>query len=96
MDAGGSLTYMGRTMRLLLLLSAFLTALTGVVAGAATAAQPVQATASAVSTKQGVAAIVAAPLRARTQGFAASAAWHVAAPAALRPQYASFGERRRE
>jgi hypothetical protein len=87
---------MGRTMRLLLLLSAFLTALTGVVAGVAPAAQPVQATASAAPARQGISAIAAAPSSARAQAFSTSIAWHVAAPVALRPQYSSFGERRRE
>ena len=49
-------------MRLLLLLSAFLTALTGAVVGTAASAQPIQASASATHAKPGAPVKVTAPL----------------------------------
>jgi hypothetical protein len=95
MDAGPGISYMAKAMRLLLLLSAFLTALTGVVSGAVASAQPVQASASVAQAKPGKAITIATPLRALPAAFTRSAGWHVAASATPQADRASFGERRR-
>lgn len=84
-------------MRLLLLLSAFLTALTGAMTGTAASAQPIVASATATQAKPGSATHVAAPLPEEVQGaFAAPGTWRARAPLALRSSRHSFGERRRE
>jgi len=88
------MTYMSRAMRLLLLLSAFLTALTGVVSGAATAAEPVQASASVAQAGSRTTIAVVLP-RAGEQAFAAASTWHVDAPAPRAGARSSYGERRR-
>jgi len=85
---------MGGSMRLLLLLSAFLTALTGVVSGAAAAAEPVQASASVAQAGSRVTAAVALP-RAGEPVFSAASPWHVTAPSLGRDARFSYGERRR-
>jgi hypothetical protein len=95
MDEGGGITYMMRAMRMLLLLSAFLTALTGVVTGSAVAAQPVQVSACAAQARPRAAIAIAAPHRAAERGFATVSGWHVAACMATPGDAASFGERRR-
>ena len=87
---------MPATMRLLLLLSAFLTALTGVVASGVAAEQPVQTAASASPVRAHAAIVAAAPRHTQAQAFAASTAWYVAAPAIVAADRATFGARRRE
>jgi len=81
-------------MRLLLLLSAFLTALTGVVSGAATAAEPVQASASVAQAGARPTIAVVLP-RPGQQAFATVSTWHVAETAQRPDARLSYGERRR-
>jgi Flp pilus assembly protein TadD len=84
-------------MRLLLLLSAFLTALTGVVVGTAASAQPIQASASATHAKPGTPVKVTAPLPEEVQGaYAAPGTWHVRLAPSVRISRTPYGERRRE
>jgi hypothetical protein len=84
-------------MRLLLLLSAFLTALTGAVAGTAASAQPIQASASAAQAKPGATIKVTAPLPEEVQGaYAAPGTWHVGSAPVAPLSRKSYGERRRE
>ena len=84
-------------MRLLLLLSAFLTALTGAMTGTAASAQPIVATAAVTHAKQGSAVSVTAPLPEEAQGaFAAPGTWRAPAPLNARTSRHPFGERRRE
>jgi len=84
-------------MRLLLLLSAFLTALTGAAVGTAASAQPVQASATTTQAKPGATVKVTAPLPEEVQGsYAAPGTWHVSPAPAVRVQRATYGERRRE
>ena len=83
-------------MRLLLLLSALLTALTGVVTGTATAATPVQASASAAQAGARTAIAVAPVLRGEEHAFPIAIGWHVAATPATHTNLSSFGQRRRE
>ncbi len=85
-------------MRLLLLLSAFLTALSGALGASAASAQPVESSASITqAAKTGTAALAAAAIPAATSAaFGPSDHWQpIAAPSAP-SQRASFGERRRE
>ena len=84
-------------MRLLLLLSAFLAALTGAVAGTAASAQPVQASVAATQAKAGATVKVTAPLPEEVQGaYAAPGTWRAKLAPALRASRATYGERRRE
>ncbi|HWI86082.1 MAG TPA: hypothetical protein VNT42_07155 [Sphingomonas sp.] len=84
-------------MRLLLLLSAFLTALSGAVVGTSASAQPIEASASTGHVKPGSAVKVAAPLPEEVRGaFAAPGTWRAYAPLITRAERHSFGERRRE
>jgi type IV secretory pathway TrbL component len=84
-------------MRLLLLLSAFLTALTGVVVGSAASAQPIVASTSATHAKVGNAVTVTAPVPEEVRGaFAAPGTWHARSVAAVPVSRKSYGERRRE
>ena len=97
MDARHRIPYIYVPMRLLLLLSAFLTALTGAVAGTAASAQPVQASAIAAQAKQGAPIKVTAPLPEEVQGaYAAPGTWHVHPAPSIRVARAPYGERRRE
>jgi hypothetical protein len=97
MDVAGAITYMAKTMRLLLLLSAFLTALTGAMAGTAASAQPVVASASATQAKPGAAARAQLPLpQPIPAALLAPRAWRAPAPLVARSSPDSFGERRRE
>ena len=83
-------------MRLLLLLSAFLTALTGAAIGTVASAQPIQASASATHAKP-VAAAKAAPLPEEVRGaFAAPGTWRTGTYPAVRSMRTVYGERRRE
>ena len=84
-------------MRLLLLLSAFLTALTGVVVGSAASAQPIVATSSATRAKVGNAVTVTAPVPEEIRGaYAAPGTWHASMVPAVSVSRKSYGERRRE
>lgn len=84
-------------MRLLLLFSAFLTALTGVVVGSAASAQPIVASTSATHAKVGNTVTVTAPVPEEVRGaFAAPGTWHASAVPAVRLSRKSYGERRRE
>lgn len=84
-------------MRLLLLLSALLTALTGVAVGGAASAQPVVASASATHVKPGAAVSPVAPLPEEVRGaFAAPGTWRTGTYPVVRSSRASYGERRRE
>jgi hypothetical protein len=85
------------TMRLLLLLSALLTALTGVVTGSAVSAQPVEASVSIGQVKTGgIAVAVPAPARPVQGAFATRRAWRAPAPLGVYPVGRFFGERRRQ
>jgi len=84
-------------MRLLLLFSAFLTALTGAVVGSAASAQPVVASTSATHAKAGATVTVTAPMPEEVRGaFAAPGTWHASLVPAVRVSRKSYGERRRE
>ena len=84
-------------MRLLLLFSAFLTALTGAVVGTAACAQPIVASSSATHAKPGNAATVSAPVPEEVRGaFAAPGTVHANPISPTRVQRKSYGERRRE
>jgi hypothetical protein len=84
-------------MRLLLLLSAFLTALTGAVVGSAASAQPIVASTSAAHAKPGSTVTVTAPVPEEVRGaFAAPGTWHSRLVQAPRVSRKSYGERRRE
>lgn len=84
-------------MRLLLLLSAFLTALTGAMTGSAIAAQPMVASVSASQVKPGSAANLAVPRPEKVQGaFFPPVAWRAPAPLIALSSRDTFGERRRE
>jgi hypothetical protein len=84
-------------MRLLLLLSAFMTALTGVVVGSAASAQRVEASVSATHAKAGTSVKVTAPLPEEVQGaYAAPGTWHARLVQPVRVQRKTYGERRRE
>jgi hypothetical protein len=97
MDARQAITYMASAMRLLLLLSAFLTALTGAAMGSAASAQPVVASAAATQAKPGSAVHVAVQRPEEVAGaFAAPITWRAPAPLTARSTRHSFGERRRE
>jgi hypothetical protein len=97
MDAERAITYMAIAMRLLLLLSAFLTALTGAMVGTAASAQPIVASATANQAKPGTAVHVHVQRPEKVQGaFTAPATWRAPAPLATHSSYRSFGERRRE
>lgn len=86
-----------RLMRLLLLLSALLTALTGVVVGSAASAQPIVASSSASRAKVGSTVTVTAPVPEEIRGaYAAPGTWHNRLVQPPRLQRDSFGERRRE
>lgn len=81
-------------MRLLLLLSAFLTALTGVVVGPSAVAQPVEASVSVAPAKTGIPAVVApSPARAMQVAFATERAWRAPAPVGNFSAGRAFGER---
>jgi hypothetical protein len=96
MDAHGSFTYMSRAMRLLLLLSAFLTALTGLGSGAALVAEPVAASASAAADDRTTAEAAAAVRPAGVQDHSADGVrWSRALPV-VASGASPFGERRRE
>jgi len=85
------------TMRLLLLLSAFLTALTGAVAGSAVCAQPIEASATTATAKSGSSVRVVAPLPEEVQGaYAAPGTWRARKAPILRTSHKLYGERRRE
>ncbi len=97
MDARLPFSYIAAHMRLLLLLSAFLTALTGAMAGTAASAQPVVASAAATQAKPCNSVNVPAPLPEEAQGaFAAPGTWRAPAPVNVRSSRHPFGERRRE
>ncbi|WP_420138029.1 hypothetical protein [Sphingomonas sp.] len=84
-------------MRLLLLLSAFLTALTGAMTGTAASAQPVVASASATQAQPGAAARAQRPLpQASPVALLAPRTWRAPGPLATASSPDSFGERRRE
>jgi hypothetical protein len=84
-------------MRLLLLLSALLTALTGVVTGSAASAQPVEASVSISPARAGGITVVAAsPARAIQAAFVTSRTWRAPAPLGVYPAGRFFGERRRQ
>jgi hypothetical protein len=84
-------------MRLLLLLSAFLTALTGAVVGSAASAQPVESSVSATQARAGASVKLTAPLREAAQGaYAAPGIWHASPAPAVRLTRKTYGERRRE
>ena len=84
-------------MRLLLLFSAFLTALTGAVVGTAASAQPIVASSTATHAKVGNTATVTAPVPEEVRGaFAAPGTWHNSLVSPTRIQRKSYGERRRE
>jgi hypothetical protein len=84
-------------MRLLLLLSALLTALTGVVGGSAVSAQPVEASVSVNAVKPGgIASVAPAPVRAMQAAFAPQLAWRAPAPMVVYRPGRFFGERRRQ
>jgi hypothetical protein len=84
-------------MRLLLLLSAFLTALTGAVVGSAASAQPIVASTSATHAKVGNAVAVTAPMPEEVRGaFAAPGTWHAGIAPVVRVSRKTYGERRRE
>jgi hypothetical protein len=84
-------------MRLLLLLSALLTALTGGVVGPAASAQPVEASVSISPVKSGGIAIVAASPARLVQGvFTTPRTWRAPAPLGVYPAGRFFGERRRQ
>jgi hypothetical protein len=84
-------------MRLLLLLSAFLTALTGVVAGTAASAQPIEASTTATRAKAGTTVTVTAPLPEEVRGaYAAPGTWHSRLVQPLPVSRKTYGERRRE
>ena len=84
-------------MRLLLLLSAFLTALTGAVVGSAASAQPIVASTSATHAKVGNSVTVTAPVPEEVRGaFAAPGTWRSSLVSAPRISRKSYGERRRE
>ena len=88
---------MACAMRLLLLLSAFLTALTGAMTGTAASAQPVVASATATQAKPGKAVNVQVALPEEVPGaFFAPATWRAPAPLNAHSSRDSFGERRRE
>ena len=84
-------------MRLLLLLSAFLTALTGAVVGSAASAQPIVASTSATHAKVGNSVTVTAPVPEEVRGaFAAPGTWHASRVPTVRVSRKTYGERRRE
>jgi hypothetical protein len=84
-------------MRLLLLLSAFLTALSGAVVGSAASAQPIVASTSATHAKAGATVTVTAPMPEEVRGaFAAPGTWHASMVPAVSVSRKSYGERRRE
>lgn len=84
-------------MRLLLLLSALLTALTGAVVGSAASAQPIVASTSATHAKPGNTVTVSAPLPEEVRGaYAAPGTWRLSQDLAPRVSRKSYGERRRE
>jgi len=84
-------------MRLLLLFSAFLTALTGAVVGSAASAQPIVASTSATHAKAGNAVTVTAPVPEEVRGaYAAPGTWRSNAVLPPRSARKSYGERRRE
>ena len=84
-------------MRLLLLLSALLTAMTGAAAGTAASAQPIEASMTATHAKPGNTIKVAVPLPEEVPGaFAAPGTWRATAPSVVRTTRHPFGERRRE
>jgi hypothetical protein len=84
-------------MRLLLLLSALLTALTGVVGGSAASAQPVEASVSVSAAKPGGIATVARPATHAMQGaFASLSVWRAPEPIVFYRPGRFFGERRRQ
>ncbi|WP_442678405.1 hypothetical protein ACSBM8_12830 [Sphingomonas sp. ASY06-1R] len=84
-------------MRLLLLLSAFLTALTGAMTGTAASAQPVVASASATQAQPGVATRAQHPLPQPVPAAVLTPqTWRAPAPLTARSAPDSFGERRRE
>ncbi len=81
-------------MRLLLLLSALLTALTGAVVGSAAVAQPVEASVSVAAAKPGIPAVVApSPVRAMQPALAPQRSWRAPSPAGNIPAGRFFGER---
>jgi hypothetical protein len=85
------------TMRLLLLLSALLTALTGAVVSSSASAQPVEASVSVSAAKPGgIATVAPAPARAMQAAFATPRAWRAPAPMVVYRPGRFFGERRRQ
>ena len=84
-------------MRLLLLLSAFMTALTGAMVGSAALAQRVETSVSTTHAKAGTSVKVTAPLPEEVQGaYAAPGTWHARLVQPVRVQRKTYGERRRE
>ena len=84
-------------MRLLLLFSAFLTALTGAMVGTAASAQPIEASASTTQVKPRATINAALPLPEEVRGaFAAPGTWRAPPPLTMRAARHPFGERRRE
>ena len=84
-------------MRLLLLLSAFLTALTGAMTGTAASAQPIVASASVPQVRSGSAVNISVAQPEKVQGaFFAPIAWRAPAPLIALSSRDTFGERRRE
>jgi hypothetical protein len=84
-------------MRLLLLFSVFLTALTGAVVGTAASAQPIVASTSATHAKAGSTVTVSAPVPEEVRGaYAAPGTWHASLVQPTRVSRKSYGERRRE
>lgn len=84
-------------MRLLLLLSALLTALTGAVVGTAASAQPIVASSTATHAKVSNTATVTAPMPEEVRGaYAAPGTWRSSLVPPMAVQRKSYGERRRE
>jgi hypothetical protein len=84
-------------MRLLLLFSAFLTALTGAVVGSAASAQPIVASTSATHAKASAAVNATAPVPEEVRGaYAAPGTWRSSLVPTVRVSRKSYGERRRE